>query len=376
MILNIPFILNVVNYDANGNKTTLLNKLSKQIPTDTLDLINDLQEVLNSGLAIDVSSIKTADTSFKNFLNTWNGTGNIAQQYQQHLANASTSTAHFAATLKNIAVNALPILAISAIIQLVQAGWDALNVTVEEQEAKVNNLQTAYQNLQSEYEQLSGKQDLTEAEKKRLSYLERRLELDERILKAEEHQLFEEKTGKKFTDRFDEDNYYTRYQKDTNGNEWGILSGFITPNKNSYGYLSELYSKKMADIKATQEEIDTWTKYRNAVEVGSDDWNVYQSNIDFAQSRQTDAIKKLSENEDQLIINLGGYADVIGDLETYLDSGDPNDEDPLRHPGHLQREREDYRGPVPECRSALRQNTGSYHTDLTSCTVAVCRGRK
>lgn len=132
----------------------------------------------------------------------------------------------------------------------------------------------------------------------------------------------------------------------------------------------------MADIKATQEEIDTWTKYRNAVEVGSDDWNVYQSNIDFAQSRQTDAIKKLSENEDQLIINLGGYADVIGDLETYLDSGDPNDEDPLRHPGHLQREREDYRGPVPECRSALRQNTGSYHTDLTSCTVAVCRGRK
>ena len=327
MILNIPFILNVVNYDANGNKTTLLNKLSKQIPTDTLDLINDLQEVLNSGLAIDVSSIKTADTSFKNFLNTWNGTGNIAQQYQQHLANASTSTAHFAATLKNIAANALPILAISTIIQLVQAGWDKLNVTVEEQEAKVNSLQAAYQNLQSEYEQLSGKQDLSEAEKKRLSYLERRLELDERILKAEEHQLFEEKTGKKFTDRFDEDNYYTRYQKDTNWNEWGILSGFITPNKNSYGYLSELYSKKMADIKATQEEIDTWTKYRNAVEEGSDDWNVYQSNIDFAQSRQTDAIKKLSENEDQLIINLGDYADVIGDLETQLDSGSLNDED-------------------------------------------------
>ncbi len=254
-------------------------------------------------------------------------TGDILQQYKDYTANASISTSQFTATLKNIAANALPILAISTIIQLVQAGWDTLNVTVEEQEAKVNSLQAAYQNLQSEYEQLSGKQDLSEAEKKRLSYLERRLELDERILKAEEHQLFEEKTGKKFTDRFDEDNYYTRYQKDTNWNEWGILSGFITPNKNSYGYLSELYSKKMADIKATQEEIDTWTKYRNAVEEGSDDWNVYQSNIDFAQSRQTDAIKKLSENEDQLIINLGGYADVIGDLETYLDSGDPNDED-------------------------------------------------
>ena len=234
----------------------MLNNLSKQIPTDTRDLINDLQEVLNSGFTIDVSAIETADATFKNFLETWGGTGDIAQQYQQHLASASLSTSQFAATLKNIATNALPILAISAIIQLVQAGWDALNVTVEEQEAKVNSLQAAYQNLQSEYEQLSGKQDLTEAEKRRLSYLERRLELDERILKAEEHQLFEEKTGKKFTDRFDEDNYYTRYQKDTNGNKWDILSGIATFDKKSYGYLSEVYSQKMAEIKAAEESID------------------------------------------------------------------------------------------------------------------------
>ncbi|MDE5717875.1 MAG: hypothetical protein K2I53_09735, partial [Lachnospiraceae bacterium] len=202
-----------------------------------------------------------------------------------------------------------------------------LNVTVEEQEAKVNDLRTAYQNLQSEYEQLSGKQDLTEAEKKRLSYLERRLELDERILKAEEHQLFEEKTGKKFTDRFDEDNYYTRYQKDTNGNKWDILSGIATFDRESYGYLSEVYSQKLAEIKAAEESIDAWTESSSHLEEGSDEWNLYQSSIETARNRQTEAIKKLSENEDQLIINLGGYSDVIGDLETYLDSGDLNDED-------------------------------------------------
>ncbi len=151
-------------------------------------------------------------------------TGDILQQYKDYTANATQSTSQFAASLKKIAASALPILAISIIIQLVQAGWDTLNVTVEEQEAKVNSLQAAYQNLQSEYEQLSSKQDLTDAEQKRLSYLERRLELDERILKAEEHQLFKEKTGQKFTDRFDSDNYYTKYQQDTRWDKWGLLS--------------------------------------------------------------------------------------------------------------------------------------------------------
>lgn len=151
-------------------------------------------------------------------------TGDILQQYKDYTANATQSTSQFAASLKNIAASALPILAISIIIQLVQAGWDTLNVTVEEQEAKVNSLQAAYQNLQAEYEQLSSKQDLTDAEQKRLAYLERRLELDERILKAEEHQLFEEKTGRKFTDRFDSDNYYTKYQQDTRWDKWGLLS--------------------------------------------------------------------------------------------------------------------------------------------------------
>ena len=254
-------------------------------------------------------------------------TGDILQQYKDYTANATQSTSQFAASLKNIAASALPILAISIIIQLVQAGWDTLNVTVEEQEAKVNSLQAAYQNLQAEYEQLSSKQDLTDAEQKRLAYLERRLELDERILKAEEHQLFEEKTGRKFTDRFDSDNYYTKYQQDTNWNKWGILSSLSPEYQKSYGHLSEFYAQKMADIKAAQESIDAWTESSSHLEEGSGEWNLYQTSIDAARNRQAGAIKELSENEDQLIINLGDYADVIGDLETQLDSGSLNDED-------------------------------------------------
>ena len=286
---------------------------------------------------VDIASITTVqqlgkqinytNEDFYNFAKQADLTGDILQQYKDYTANATQSTSQFAASLKNIAASALPILAISIIIQLVQAGWDTLNVTVEEQEAKVNSLQAAYQNLQAEYEQLSSKQDLTDAEQKRLAYLERRLELDERILKAEEHQLFEEKTGRKFTDRFDSDNYYTKYQQDTNWNKWGILSSLSPEYQKSYGHLSEFYAQKMADIKAAQESIDAWTESSSHLEEGSGEWNLYQTSIDAARNRQAGAIKELSENEDQLIINLGDYADVIGDLETQLDFGSLNDED-------------------------------------------------
>ena len=219
----------VVNYDSDNGWTTLLDNFRQ-----TSTITKETEKALLKLKDVDIASITTVqqlgkqinytNEDFYNFAKQADLTGDILQQYKDYTANATQSTSQFAASLKNIAASALPILAISIIIQLVQAGWDTLNVTVEEQEAKVNSLQAAYQNLQSEYEQLSSKQDLTDAEQKRLSYLERRLELDERILKAEEHQLFKEKTGQKFTDRFDSDNYYTKYQQDTRWDKWGLLS--------------------------------------------------------------------------------------------------------------------------------------------------------
>ena len=234
----------------------------------------------------------------------------------------TTSTSQFAASLKNIAVNAGSVLLINLAIQAGRLAWDTLNVTVEEQEAKVNSLQATYQNLQSEYEQLSNKQDLTDAEQKRLSYLERRLELDERILKAEQSQLFEEKTGSKFTDLFDPDNMETQYKKEmlSTGGEWNLFSGFAQ-NRDGYAYLSGLYKDKMDEVQAYQKEIDKWTSYRDKMPEGSGAWNIYQKKADSAMKRQTDAMQTLSEMEDQLTINLGKYADNIEYLEEHLDSG-------------------------------------------------------
>ena len=284
------------------------------------------QNDTSNGWVAYAQSIGNTDKELLNFLSDVDNNKHKISDIDSYMQSASTSTAQFTATLKNIAVNALPIFAISAAIQLVQAGWDALNVTVEEQEAKVNSLQTAYQDLQSEYEQLSGKQDPTDAEKNRLSYLERRLELDERILKAEKSQLFDEKTGDKFTDLFDPENMETQYKKEMagSGSEWNFLSGFAQ-DRDGYAYLSGLYERKMEDIQASQQQIEEWTKYRDAVEEGSDAWNIYQSNIDSAQNRQTDAIDTLSEKEDQLVINLGKYADNMEYLEEQLASDNLTD---------------------------------------------------
>ena len=63
-------------------------------------------------------------------------TGDILQQYKDYTANATQSTSHFAASLKNIAVNAGSILLINLAIQAGKLAWDNLNVTVEEQARK------------------------------------------------------------------------------------------------------------------------------------------------------------------------------------------------------------------------------------------------
>ena len=322
--------LNVVNYGTDNSKITILDKLKNESPVITDNFINLAK--LSKSLDVDPSSFagweawarvfdKTDKEALKFFADVDSGKRKI-EDIDSYIQSATQSTSQFATSLKNMAVNAGSILLINLAIQAGRLAWDAINVTVEEQEAKVNSLLAAYQNLQSEYDQLIGKQDLTDAEQKRLSYLERRLELDERILEAEQSQLFEEKTGSKFTDLFDPDNLETQYKKEMlgTGGEWNLLSGFAQ-NRDGYAYLSGLYKDKMDEVQAFQKKIDKWTSYRDKMPEGSGAWNIYQKKADSAMKRQTDAMQTLSEMEDQLTINLGKYADNIEYLEEHLDSG-------------------------------------------------------
>ena len=53
---------------------------------------------------------------------------------------ASSATSKFAATLKTVAANMAIMLAIDLVIKGVAKAWDTLNVTVEEQQQRVDEL--------------------------------------------------------------------------------------------------------------------------------------------------------------------------------------------------------------------------------------------
>lgn len=226
-------------------------------------------------------------------------------------AGKSFDFATFKANLFNTALNAGIILLASFAIDGIIKAWDYLNETVEEQEQKISELSSSISTLQSEYDELSQKQDVTDAEKRRLEYLERRLELDERILKAEQAQLFDEKTGNKFTDLFDKDNLNTQYLGEMN-------------IRNSDGYAGQKfkYNNRTDDISKVREQISEWKQLQSTVEEGSKAWDEYQKRIDNAINQESKYIDQLSEQENQLTINLGKYADNIEYLQSQLDSGD------------------------------------------------------
>ena len=175
---SISFYNNVVNYDNDSGWTNIFDKFKKQlseISEESKNIIFDIQTAINNGFKPDfsdgfVGEIEIADKSLKNFLKTWDGTGDLMEQYQQHLSNATSANTKFVASLKSIAANMAIMLAINVGIKLLAKAWDTLNVTVEEQTAKIDELQSSYNSLKSEYDELSQKQDLTDSEKRRLEY--------------------------------------------------------------------------------------------------------------------------------------------------------------------------------------------------------------
>ena len=250
------------------------------------------------------------DKELLNFLSDVDSGNRKIKDIDNYMQSASSSASKFTASLKSVAANMAIMLAVNVAIKAASKLWDTLNITVEEQEEKISELSSSIETLQSEYNELSQKQDVTDAEKRRLEYLERRLELDERILKAEQAQLFDEKTGSKFTDLFDKDNLHTQYLGEMNYR-----------NKDGYAGLKFKYDNRTEDITKVQDQISEWKKLQATVEEGSKAWDEYQKRIDNAQNKETKYIDQLSEQENQLTINLGKYADNIEYLQSQLDSG-------------------------------------------------------
>ena len=293
--------------------------MKKDVPIITDSFKNFAESVLNIDLNLVKQSgswvnyakrIGNTDKELLKFLSDVDSGNRKIEDIDNYMQSASSSASKFTASLKSVAANMAIMLAVNVAIKVASKLWDTLNITVEEQEEKISELSSSIETLQSEYNELSQKQDVTDAEKRRLEYLERRLELDERILKAEQAQLFDEKTGSKFTDLFDKDNLHTQYLGEMNYR-----------NKDGYAGLKFKYDNRTEDITKVQDQISEWKKLQSTVEEGSKAWDEYQKRIDNAQNKETKYIDQLSEQENQLTINLGKYADNIEYLQSQLDSG-------------------------------------------------------
>ena len=133
-------------------------------------------------------------------------------------------------------------LAITVALKLLGAAWDHFNVTVEESQAKVDDITTKLKELNEEYDKLNSRDSdsLTSSEKERLNYLKDRISYEEELLDIEKRKQYQEQMGGGFTDLFDKDSdsykKWVELVNDFGKNEVmeGFLHGTIDSNIDEY----------------------------------------------------------------------------------------------------------------------------------------------
>lgn len=238
-----------------------------------------------------INKFQLTDDTLKDFLKTWDGTGNVADAYNSYLNKASTASSKFAATLKSVAANMAIMLAINLAIK--GAAWilDKVNVTVAETKEKYDELASSLQTMQSEYDTLSAKNpdELTSAERQRLEYLSKRIELEQRLLDIQQHKIYSEELDTGFTASFDKDTQ--KYKL----------------NDNSY----------ISDIKVSEAAIASYNRASDAVEQYADNENKL---VD-AQLQREEEETKLAKVQDDLFIRMSDAQKEYDNLQAMIDSG-------------------------------------------------------
>ena len=149
---------------------------------------------------------KNDKIAIKFFSDVYSGKQNI-EDIDKYMEQASSSTSKFSASLKNVAANMGIMLAITVALKLLGAAWDHFNVTVEESQAKVDDITTKLKELNEEYDKLNSRDSdsLTSSEKERLNYLKDRISYEEELFDIEKRKQYQEQMGGGFTDLFDKD---------------------------------------------------------------------------------------------------------------------------------------------------------------------------
>ncbi len=156
------------------------------------------------------------DIGMQNYLKTVDAGKATVDGYQKSIVASVNSftlmglkakAASIGVGLLNAALNAGIMLLASLVVSGVIKWFDELNVTVSEQQQKVDGYSSSLETLNEEYEKLNSRdyETLSQSEKDRLQYLEDRIEYEKELLKIEQARLYKEKVGTDFTDYFDEE---------------------------------------------------------------------------------------------------------------------------------------------------------------------------
>ena len=242
-----------VNYDSDEGWTNILSRLlkSKELSKDFDEIINQLtgrhyEIFTNKDILEFIDGTDEAKKSLSLFLDTWDGTGNLADEFQNYINNSANSLTKFSSTLKSVAANMGIMLAVSLAIKGIITLWDKLNVTVEETQQKYDELSSSISTLQSEYDTLNSRDydSLSDSEKERLKYLEDRIELEKELLEIQQQEIYDEKVGGKFTDYFDKDSYTYKIAFSTNEYEnTGFIEGTTRSKADSIDRIIKEYNK-------------------------------------------------------------------------------------------------------------------------------------
>jgi TP901 family phage tail tape measure protein len=125
--------------------------------------------------------------------------------------------------------------------------FDKVNVTVEETQEKIDDINSTIEQITSEVEQLNAIENRTDGQEKRLQYLQDELEIQKDLLEIAERRNLLEKSGSKFTDYFDKDNWNTKITGFENRNPHQMKSSEAF-RKYQFEDVAEEYSKLQDDI--------------------------------------------------------------------------------------------------------------------------------
>lgn len=194
-----------LRYDSNNGIYTVFDTLKdrqqKLLPDDNdLRLIKKAQEMDARGVTVDKMLTwaewntprgeQLSPFGKEYFQKLQDGTESI-KNAGQYLDDATKKANAFKGALKEIALNAGAMIAVTVAVTALAKIWDHLNVTLEEQQEIVDNLNADISELQTQYDELHGKGNLTAEEERRLEILERQLEIKKELLAIEQQELTE-----------------------------------------------------------------------------------------------------------------------------------------------------------------------------------------